>query len=110
MAVVHVDGVSLAYDDVGSGDPALVWIHGGTTNRSYWHRFQIPHFRDSHRCVAVDLRGHGDSDKPHGPCPMTRFADDVAGLIETLQLDRPVVVDTPSAARSRSNSPSHDPS
>ncbi|MFN0026362.1 MAG: alpha/beta fold hydrolase [Acidimicrobiales bacterium] len=92
MAVVQVDGVSLAYDDLGAGDPAIVWIHGGTTNRSYWHRFQIPHFGDRHRCVAVDLRGHGDSDKPGGPCPITRFAADVAGLIETLQLDRPIVV------------------
>ena len=87
MSEVEVNGVSLAYDDTGSGDPTMVWIHGAAGHRAYWHRFQIPVFRKTHRCIAIDLQGHGESDKPHGPCSMTRHADNVAGVIDALQLE-----------------------
>ncbi len=64
MATVELNGVALAYDDTGQGDPTLLWVHGGITHRGFWHRHQIPMFSQTHRCVTVDLRGHGESDKP----------------------------------------------
>lgn len=91
-ATIGVEGVSLAYDDTGAGGPAVVWLHGATTNRVYWHRHQIPVFARAHRCVAIDLCGHGESDAPRERLPVTRFADDVAAVIAALGLDRPVVV------------------
>ena len=42
MSEVEVNGVSLAYDDTGSGDPTMVWIHGAAGHRACWHRFQRP--------------------------------------------------------------------
>lgn len=44
------------------------------------------------RAVAVELRGHGASDAPEGDYALATLADDVAGLVETLDLQRPVVV------------------
>ena len=48
--------------------------------------------REGHRVVAVDLRGHGQSDKPHETYTMQLFADDLAFLREELGLERPVVI------------------
>jgi pimeloyl-ACP methyl ester carboxylesterase len=49
-------------------------------------------FRNSHRVVSVDLRGHGKSDAPHQDYTMASFADDLAWLCDKLALERPVMV------------------
>lgn len=85
------DGVKLYYEDSGAGDPALVFVHGWCCDRTYLAP-QVEHFSSRHRCIAVDLQGHGLSDKPDDGYAITGFADDVAHLCATLDLDRPVVV------------------
>jgi len=85
------DGVKLAYVDTGGGDPPLLFIHGWCCNHSYW-RDQIPQFAKRHRVVAVDLRGHGQSDKPDQDYTIGGFVDDVAWLVRDLGLRRPVLI------------------
>lgn len=85
------DGVTLRYEEAGSGDPPLLFVHGWCCNHSYW-RDQIPAFSGDHRVVAVDLRGHGESDKPDQDYTINGFADDVAWLIGEAGLQRPVVI------------------
>ena len=50
------------------------------------------HFARRHRAVSLDLRGHGQSDKPQGPYPISAYVDDIAFLIGTLQLGKVVAV------------------
>ena len=88
--IVH-DGIKLVYDERGSGTPAFVFVHGWTCNRSFFHA-QAEHFGRRHRVVSLDLRGHGESDRPPGPYPIAAYADDVARLIDTLGLGRVVAV------------------
>src|SRR6266542_1979364 len=52
------DGVNLAYLDTGSGEPALVFIHGWCCNQTMWGE-QTKAFAPKHRVIAVDLAGHG---------------------------------------------------
>jgi pimeloyl-ACP methyl ester carboxylesterase len=85
------EGVNLRYLDIGSGDPAVVFIHGWCCNQSMWGD-QIEAFSPKHRIIAVDLRGHGESDKPDQDYDITGFADDMAWLINDIGLDRPVLV------------------
>ncbi|HEY8885813.1 MAG TPA: alpha/beta hydrolase [Chloroflexota bacterium] len=89
MAIKERTGVKLAYQDEGSGDPAFVFIHGWTCNRSYFNP-QHDRFKANHRVVSVDLRGHGEGDKPKEAYPISQNADDVAWLIGQLGLDRPI--------------------
>ena len=82
-------GEQLAHDDVGAGDP-IVFLHGITANRHHWGPV-VERLRGSHRCINVDLLGHGDS--PDGPT-VDLFAQVGAllQLLESLDLRRPVLV------------------
>ena len=91
QSITTPDGVRIAYHEVGSGDPAIIFVHGGFGNRTGFG-FQEEYFSPDHRCVAVDLRGHGESDKPDVVYTMEQHGDDVAELIRQLGLDRPVLV------------------
>ncbi len=64
---VPVHGRSMAYVEVGSGDP-IVFLHGNPTSSYLW-RNVIPHLEGCGRCIAPDLIGMGDSEKlePSGP-------------------------------------------
>ena len=72
------DGVALVcFETPGDGPPVLL-IHGWCCDHSYLAP-QARHFSGlGRRVVAVDLRGHGRSDKPRQPYPMAAFADDGA--------------------------------
>jgi pimeloyl-ACP methyl ester carboxylesterase len=91
LKAANRDGVNLRYLDTGSGDPALVFIHGWCCDQSAWGD-QIEAFAPEHRIIAVDLRGHGDSDKPDQDYDIAGFADDMAWLIREIGLDRPVLI------------------
>ncbi len=85
------DGVRIAYHEVGAGDPAIILIHGAYGKRGGFG-FQEDYFSPNHRCISVDLRGHGDSDKPDEPYTMEQHGDDMGDLIRQLGLNRPVLV------------------
>ena len=91
MATIVRDGITLAYDDRGAVDPAIVFVHGWTCDRSFFAP-QAEHFARRNRVVSVDLRGHGESDKPLGPYPIGAYADDIAYLIVQLGLGRVLAV------------------
>ena len=91
MAERQRDGVTLAYDDTGTGDPALVFLHPWSGNRSFFDD-QVARFAADHRCVTVDLRGHGGSDSPADGYAMGELADDVAWLCGELGVERAVLV------------------
>lgn len=85
------DGVKLFFEEAGSGDPPVLLVHGWTCDHTYMAP-QFEHFRRSHRVIAVDLRGHGQSDKPQQDYTMSAFADDLAWLCGQRQVKKPVVI------------------
>jgi pimeloyl-ACP methyl ester carboxylesterase len=90
LSTAEVNGIVVAYDDVGSGD-ALVLVHGHPFDRSMW-RPQVERFGGEERRVVVpDLRGYGESTVVPGKTPLETFARDIAGLLDHLGLDRVVL-------------------
>jgi pimeloyl-ACP methyl ester carboxylesterase len=85
------EGVSLAYEETGSGEPPLLFVHGLACDHTFFAP-QVEHFRRAHRTLAVDLRGHGASDRPRHDYTMAGFADDLAWLCGELKIERPIVV------------------
>ena len=79
------DGVELYYKDWGSGQP-VVFCHGWPLNSDSWES-QMFHFANNgFRAIAHDRRGHGRSSQPWDGNDMDHYADDLAQLIEALDL------------------------
>jgi pimeloyl-ACP methyl ester carboxylesterase len=85
------DGVRLCFEEAGSGTPPLLFVHGWTCAHTFFAP-QFEYFGGAHRVIAVDLRGHGASDKPRQEYTMARLADDVRWLCEQLGVQKPVVI------------------
>lgn len=89
MAYVQIDDVRLAYDDVGSG-PELLLVHGYPFNRSLWVE-QVDALSKTFRLITPDLRGFGGSTISEGVSTMNRMAQDVARLMDALEISNAVV-------------------
>ncbi|MFE7317929.1 alpha/beta fold hydrolase [Streptomyces sp. NPDC057555] len=90
MTSVQSGGITVAYDDEGSGEP-LVLVHGHPFDRSMW-RPQTAHFsRAGMRVIAPDLRGYGGSSVVPGKTPLETFARDIAALLDHLGVERCVL-------------------
>jgi 3-oxoadipate enol-lactonase len=85
MPFCYVNGIHLRYETWGAGPAPLVLLHGLGSSADDWF-LQLPAFAPHYLCVAVDLRGHGLSDKPEGRYSMGLFASDVADLLRDLDL------------------------
>jgi pimeloyl-ACP methyl ester carboxylesterase len=92
MRSLRRDGVDLFYEEAGGDGAPVLLVHGWCCNHAYFAP-QFEHFANrGHRVVAVDLRGHGRSDKPRQSYTMQVFADDLAWVCGRLELAKPVVV------------------
>jgi pimeloyl-ACP methyl ester carboxylesterase len=76
-------GVRIRYVDQGNG-PVVLLVHGfaGDIERSWINTGILPDLARDHRVLALDLRGHGRSDKPHEPLEYAALADDVIRLMD----------------------------
>ncbi|WP_049903636.1 alpha/beta fold hydrolase [Halococcus agarilyticus] len=80
------DGTEVFVRDMGSGDP-IVFVHGWPLNHRMFE-YQYEALLDAgHRCLGVDLRGYGQSDKPYGEYSYDRFADDLRAVIDALDVE-----------------------
>lgn len=77
-------GVSLAYEDRGSGH-AIIFLHDWAASGDVWDG-QVLDFKGDHRCITLDLRGHGASDKPDGFYTYELFRRDLRSFIAQLDL------------------------
>ena len=80
MPYQEINGIRLRYETWGVGQAPLLLIHGLGSSADDWF-LQLPAFAPHYRCIAVDLRGHGLSDKPVGAYSVPLFASDVATLL-----------------------------
>src|SRR5690242_21860038 len=90
MAFVDYDGTHFFYEESGAGEPPLLLVHG-IGNHTHFAP-QIECFADSHRVIAPDLVGFGQSDAPQREYGIAAFAHDIGWLCEELELQDPVIV------------------
>ena len=90
MPYAERDGVKVYYESYGSGTP-IVFLHPFSTNRNIWNYQTIPFARE-YRCITVDHRGHGLSDKPSAGYGIPQMAADVVAILDREGIDRAVLV------------------
>jgi pimeloyl-ACP methyl ester carboxylesterase len=82
--------VTIVYSAAGSGEPALLFIHGGLANRHFWDG-ELAAFADRHRVIALDLPGHGESGAIRTKWGLPEFGADVAAVVNAEQLQRVIL-------------------
>ncbi|MCL3837242.1 alpha/beta fold hydrolase [Aeromicrobium duanguangcaii] len=84
------DGVRVAFDVVGGGTPMLL-VHGTGLSSAMWRdEGYVERLSGHHRLILVDMRGHGDSDKPHDETAYTmeRLSSDLHAVLDQAGVDR----------------------
>jgi pimeloyl-ACP methyl ester carboxylesterase len=87
---VEVNGINLYYETHGTGRP-LILLHGGLASGEMFGPI-LPVFTERHRVIIPDLQGHGRTADIDRPIDLQLMADDIAALIDHLQLAKPDVV------------------
>ena len=88
--IIERDGVRIAFEVQGSGQPALVFVHGLAANRRTWEQ-QVALLSPRYATIAIDLPGHGDSYTGELP-NKDEFFLDVRSVVETLGAEEVVIV------------------
>ncbi|MCP4543422.1 MAG: alpha/beta hydrolase [Chloroflexi bacterium] len=87
------DGTRIAYDHIGTG-PAIVLLHGGGSMRQDWHEAgYVERLQDNFTVIAMDLRGHGESDLPTDPADYTtdKMGRDILAIADACGVERFII-------------------
>ncbi len=86
------DGIAMACDCGGQGSPLLMFVHGWTCRRAYWHP-QLEHFKSLRRVAAPDLPGHGDTgSRGRTDWTVAAFGRDIASCARELEAPGVVLI------------------
>jgi pimeloyl-ACP methyl ester carboxylesterase len=86
MPQVEVDGLGINYDVQGEGEPLLLIPYLSADHACY--AFQLPAYTEHFSCIAIDLPGTGESDKPDGPYSTEGYADQVAAFLGAIGIEQ----------------------
>ena len=86
MPQVEVDRLTINYEVQGEGEPLLLIPYLSADHACY--AFQLPAYTEHFSCIAIDLPGSGESDKPAGPYSTDGYADQVAAFLGAIGVER----------------------
>jgi pimeloyl-ACP methyl ester carboxylesterase len=86
MPKVRANGITINYEQQGSGEPLVLIPFLTADNACY--AFQVADYAKHYTCISVDPRGAGESDKPPGAYSTELIADDIAALMAAIGVER----------------------
>ncbi|HEY7127231.1 MAG TPA: alpha/beta hydrolase [Ktedonobacterales bacterium] len=86
MPKVKVNDITMNYERQGAGEPLILIPYLAADNACY--AFQVAEYAKHFTCISMDPRGAGETDKPAGTYSTELIADDVAGLMQVLGIER----------------------
>lgn len=89
--VLSFDGVPIVFEDVGEGEPTLMFVHGWSCDQKYWQD-QVEYFSKKYRTVTLDLAGHGESGTDRDTWAIENFGRDVVAVMDALDLKDVVLI------------------
>jgi pimeloyl-ACP methyl ester carboxylesterase len=88
--MIETNGIKIHYEHTGGDKPPFIFSHGITDNGRCMLRL-AEHFAPRFDAITVDARGHGLSDAPEEGYSADDHADDLLGVINTLELEKPIL-------------------
>ena len=85
------DGEQISYNVYGTGETALLFVHGWSCDSRYW-REQVPHFAEEYCVITMDLAGHGNSGQHRKVYSLDGFARDVKAVIEAVNSEKVILI------------------
>jgi len=86
MPRVDVNGLTINYEVQGEGEALLLIPYTSADHACY--AFQLPAYTEHFSCIAVDLPGSGESDKPSGPYSTEGHADQLAAFLDAIGVEQ----------------------
>lgn len=86
MPKVQVNGFTMHYEEQGSGEPMILIPFLSADNACY--AFQVPEYCKHFKCISIDLRDTGESDKAAGEYSTETLSDDVAAFMQEIGIER----------------------
>ncbi len=86
MPKVKVNDITMNYERQGTGEPLILIPYLAADNACY--AFQVADYAKHFTCISLDPRGAGETDKPAGTYSTEGFADDVAGFMQAIGVER----------------------
>lgn len=84
---VNANGINMYYESFGSGI-SLIFLHGSMGTGKVWKPY-VPILSNDFNMILPDVRGHGKTENPGKEIDLHLIADDIAGLIDALKLEKP---------------------
>ena len=82
MPKVKANNITMNYDQQGTGEPLILIPYLAADHACY--AFQVAEYAKHFTCIALDLRGTGETDKPQGVHSTELLADDVVAFMDSL--------------------------
>ena len=89
--VLSFDDETIVFQKAGIGEPALVFVHCWSCDKSYWAN-QIDYFSKKYKVIAIDLAGHGESGIGRVEWTVENYAKDVKAVVEKEKLDSVILI------------------
>src|ERR1700746_2445624 len=87
---VNVKDITVCYDDYGTSDIPVIFIHGFPFDKSSW-KPQVDFLKTKTRVITYDIRGFGKSTPGNEHISIGLFADDLINFMDTLQIKKAIV-------------------
>jgi len=88
---IQVNGINVGYFDEGPANGlAVIFIHGFPFSKEMWKE-QVSALSETHRVIAYDVRGHGDSERGAAQFSIAQFADDLFFFMDVLKIEKAIL-------------------
>ena len=87
---IQIDRLNVCYEDYGSGENPVIFIHGFPFDKSSW-KPQLDFLKPSHRVIAYDVRGFCQSSADDMKASIDQYAADLVALMDALHIDKAVI-------------------
>lgn len=91
MPYIACNGIRLNYDTCGEGEQIFLLLHNAGGNLHFMN-CQYHHLSQKGKVLSIDLRGHGESDKPDSNYSMSLYAEDILALCSVLDIKQTTVI------------------